>query len=235
MRLTVGPLPSAVYWRRRVLVLGALLLIVVALYASCGSDSGADPKKSSGTSSPSPTVGGEESEAPVLTPESGGPAGGDPDPSSGTEAGADATGAAPPPQAPVDTSPCTDDEITLTPVPAKPVLARGASVDLRLVITNSSDRSCARDVGADWQELRIVQGAEMIWSSDRCGAAKGSDVQTFSPGGKREFMITWNGESSSKCGAGVPTGAAPPAGRYQLIGRLGMKHSKPVTLTIQAP
>jgi hypothetical protein len=38
MRSTVGPLPPAVYWRRRALVLGVLLLIVIALFVSCGGE-----------------------------------------------------------------------------------------------------------------------------------------------------------------------------------------------------
>ncbi|MGC1213053.1 MAG: hypothetical protein WA890_17525, partial [Micromonospora sp.] len=38
MRLTVGPLPPAVYWRRRAVVLGAgLLFLIVLLYSCSGS------------------------------------------------------------------------------------------------------------------------------------------------------------------------------------------------------
>ena len=35
MRPTVGPLPSAVYWRRRAVVLGAVLLGIIVLFVSC--------------------------------------------------------------------------------------------------------------------------------------------------------------------------------------------------------
>ena len=35
MRLTVGPLPPAVYWRRRAVVLGAGLLFLIVLLYSC--------------------------------------------------------------------------------------------------------------------------------------------------------------------------------------------------------
>ena len=39
MRLTVGPLPPAVYWRRRAVVLGAgLLFLIVLLYSCTGTD-----------------------------------------------------------------------------------------------------------------------------------------------------------------------------------------------------
>ena len=49
MRLTVGPLPPAVYWRRRAVVLGAgLLFLIVLLYSCTGSDRNA---KKGGTGS----------------------------------------------------------------------------------------------------------------------------------------------------------------------------------------
>ncbi|MFI5932498.1 adhesin [Actinoplanes sp. NPDC051494] len=54
MRSTVGPLPSAVYWRRRAVVLGALLLGVIVLFVSCsGGDD--DSKRGTGASSQAPT------------------------------------------------------------------------------------------------------------------------------------------------------------------------------------
>src|SRR5262245_57141494 len=38
MRTTVGPLPPAVYWRRRAVVLGAALLGIIVLFVSCSGD-----------------------------------------------------------------------------------------------------------------------------------------------------------------------------------------------------
>src|SRR5215218_4491135 len=60
MRSTVGPLPSAVYWRRRAVVLGALLLGVIVLFVSCsgGDDKGSDRGP------------GASSQAPILLPSS---------------------------------------------------------------------------------------------------------------------------------------------------------------------
>jgi hypothetical protein len=51
MRATVGPLPSAVYWRRRAVVLGAVLLGIIVLFVSC-SGGGDDKDKNRGTGSP---------------------------------------------------------------------------------------------------------------------------------------------------------------------------------------
>jgi hypothetical protein len=210
-----------------------LLLVVIVFYASCGrSGSADDPKKTA--SSPSPTASSPEPEPTetLLTPEPGGQPENPPGGTTDTTVDVAPTGVAPPPQAPVVEGPCTDEEMAIVPIPAKNPIARKTQVDIRLKIENSGTRSCSRDVGADLQELRIVRGAETIWSSDHCGPSRGSDVRTFRPGTVREYGVTWNGKSSAKCSSGVPTGVVPPAGQYQLIARLGTKHSTPVVLTV---
>lgn len=237
MRLTVGPLPPAVYWRRRAVVLGGLLLIVVVLYASCsGSGSGAKQNNAAAKPSATPSASGSAEPEPTvsLLPErTVEPGGGD----GGVDASADpaatgATGAAPPPQAPANNGPCTDEEMDIRPVPAKTSVSRGTPMDIRLIVKNAGDRSCARDVGADLQELRIVKGAETVWSSDICGPSRGSDVRTISPGAELVYEVTWNGKSSAECTRGVPSGGVPDPGQYQLLARLGTKHSTPVVLTL---
>ncbi|HYN97142.1 MAG TPA: hypothetical protein VES42_25160 [Pilimelia sp.] len=241
MRLTVGPLPSAVYWRRRAVVLGALLLVVMVFYASCsGSGSPGADRREAGGGSPSPTPAVTSQPVPtgsVLTPETADPADtatppqpGGPAQSGPPVAPPPATGGA---EAPAATEPCSDSEMAVAPVPATVVISRNARVNIRLMIRNDADRACSRDVGADVQELRIVRGAETIWSSDHCGPARGSDVRDFAPGADREYMVTWNGRSSTKCAGGVPTGPVPPAGSYQLLGRLGTKLSAPVGLSLR--
>ena len=40
MNLTVGPLPPAVYWRRRAVVVGVLLVLVLLVTYACGSSGG---------------------------------------------------------------------------------------------------------------------------------------------------------------------------------------------------
>ncbi|WP_091611627.1 hypothetical protein [Micromonospora mirobrigensis] len=78
MRMTVGPLPPAVYWRRRAVVFGAGILFLIVLLNSCqGSDRGGTPEGRStptagpaGTVSPFPDPSGS-----VLTPQSGAPGG----------------------------------------------------------------------------------------------------------------------------------------------------------------
>ncbi|MGK5672484.1 hypothetical protein ACSNOB_06530 [Micromonospora sp. URMC 106] len=238
MRLTVGPLPPAVYWRRRAVVLGAgLLFLIVLLYSCTGSDRNAgrsgDAQPSAGAASPGASP---EATGPVLSPQTGEPSPG----ASGGPGAADPSGGTTttdtPPPAPVvpaaDDGTCTDAEITVTPVALPTSVVRGAVVDLQLKIKNRSERTCSRDVGADVQELFIKSGAEKIWSSDTCGTGKGSDVQSFTPGFERSYQVGWNGRDSSKCASGVAAGPNPPAGTYQVFARVGTKLSEPVKLTV---
>jgi len=238
MRLTVGPLPPAVYWRRRAVVFGAgLLFLIVLLYSCTGSDRNAKkggdaqptPGATSSGASPEPT-------GSVLAPQTGGPSPGaadgpDADDPSGGPVTTDSPPVAPVVPAAGDRA-CTDAEITVTPVAQPASVVRGAVVDLQLKIKNRSERTCSRDVGASVQELFIKSGAEKIWSSDTCGTAQGSDVQSFTPGFERSYQVGWNGRDTTKCANGVAAGPNPPAGTYQVFARVGTKLSEPVRLTI---
>jgi hypothetical protein len=223
MRLTVGPLPAAVYWRRRAVVLGAVLLVVLAVSYTCSGP------KSSATSQPSASRSAKPTpKATVLQPAqlvSPSASAGEPSPT-----------VIPQVDASVDPRACTDAELRVTAKPVSTSISRGQDVVIYLLIKNISDRSCTRDVGPDLQELRIVEGAEKIWSSDDCGSARGNNVQNFIPNLEVSFNVDWNGKMSSTCtGTGAnkaPNGALPDAGRYQVLGRVGTALSKPVTLTI---
>ncbi|MBB4737784.1 hypothetical protein BJY16_001243 [Actinoplanes octamycinicus] len=253
MRTTVGSLPPAVYWRRRAVVLGALLLGIIVWFVACshGDDTKPDTKNASSSlptpapASPSaaasPTPSGLLDSAPP-----GGPAYPDPDAAQSqqalpgddggllpTTASSNGTGSNTNVNVPADGS-CADTEMLVTPVPATTSAKRGAPLAITLKIKNIGTRTCTRDVGADPQELYLDQGAQKVWSSDKCSTAKGSDVQSFAPGAERQWNITWNGRQSSACSGSVASGPALEPGQYQLRGRLDQILSKPVTVTITA-
>ncbi|HET8642610.1 MAG TPA: hypothetical protein VFM37_11775 [Pseudonocardiaceae bacterium] len=215
MRLTVGPLPPAVYWRRRAIVLGVLALAVSVVVFSCGTSKSSvkEPADLRSRASAVPSWGTGETVGPVVTA----------DPTSSASASADVTSAP-------ASGECADAEISVMPSTAgnKTQLARGEAITLYLRIRNVGTRTCSRDVGADQQELRISQGAQVLWSSDQCGGAKGSSVQPLPPGEQLEFNVLWNGRASTNC----QTRPLPNPGTYQLYARVGTKASPPVTLTI---
>jgi hypothetical protein len=231
MRLTVGPLPPAVYWRRRAAIVGVLLLIVLLMFYSCSNASDAARKKrvlTPTTGRPSPTASATQ---PVSTPPSGlstqddnPPA--NPDPG---QSGASTDGSAADTSA--QTGPCTDGELTLTATAEPASVARAAFVKFTLRIKDISTRSCTRDVGADPQELYLQDDAKSkIWSSDACEPLHGADVRTFKPGDVAEFYVVWNGKATN---AGCANQQPPPVGRYQLFGRLSTKLSDPSPLEIK--
>ena len=258
MRTTVGPLPSAVYWRRRAVVLGAVLLGIIVLFVSCSGGDDGDGKGNS-SSSQYPTPAPNSSADPTPSFLEGAPGAGPalPAPSDlqsrqpGTDAataptlptqaagngqtgaGQNGTGQNANVTAPGDGS-CADSEIALTPVPSAATLKRGATVEIQLKIKNNSARTCTRDVGADPQELYIDQGARKYWSSDTCSTAKGSDVRQLQPGEELSYKVTWNGRQSSSCAGGSASGPNPPPGQFELRGRLGSLYSQPVAITIAA-
>ncbi len=246
MRLTVGPLPSAVYWRRRAVVLGAgLLLLIVLLYSCTGTErnktraggtlssgtpsAGSAPQPTGSVPTPTPGAPTPTLDSPTPTPSDsgngsdigqGGPIGGG--------SGTDDVSAAPV----ADDGTCADSESRVTPVVVPATAQRGTEVTLGLKIKNVSGRTCSRDVGSGPQELYIKAGAERVWSSDTCGTARDSDVQSFTPNFERSYQLGWNGRYSNRCTGQVAAGDFVPAGTYHVFARVGTKLSEPVKLTI---
>jgi hypothetical protein len=228
MNLTVGPLPPAVYWRRRAVMAGTLLLLVIVLVYSCSGRSGtaqssgrtaAVPASKTPTSTPTASA-----STPVFTPSGAiSQPPGDPDPPASDPPASN--------QPAVATGPCTDAEMTVTAIPEVASAARGTFVKLTLRIKNISDRTCTRDVGADAQELYLQDAAKAkIWSSDACDATHGTDVRTFKPAIEAEFFVTWDGRTTT---GGCANRPFPAAGKYQLVGRLAAKVGEPGSLELK--
>ena len=221
MRLTVGPLPAAVYWRRRAVVLIGFAMIVLVISYACGgpdtSTAGAGPESTptANRTAPSPTTTLLRPIVPTTSP---------------THAAfiLPTTGA---------TGPCTDGEMEVTATAAATQVQVGQPLDITIKIKNASGRTCSRDIGADMQELRLTDGAVTIWSSDDCSPNKGHDVRSFGVGKEVSFTLQWTGRRS-RTGAGAVTcvtGAPTPAPAvYQLVARLDLKYSAPFVLRVRA-
>ena len=236
MRLTVGPLPAAVYWRRRAAVVLVVGLIVTAFAVTCGRRGGSPTPgaiSSAGTTAPTTTSATDTGLSPSPTgsalptgidePGAGSPTGEAerPDTAGPPEPGADA----PPVVATVE---CTDDELLLTAA-ASPTPARyGGSVTLMLIVRNTGDHPCFRDVGSAAQELQVRQDGALVWSSDSCGQPHTSDVRAFGPNIESRFWRTWNTYRMVPHECETPPGATPAApGTYLVVARLGTKVSEP--------
>jgi len=241
MRLTVGPLPAAVYWRRRVLVLSGIVLLILILALSCGGP-GSPNVGSNLSTTMSPKVVTPASQAtgasvtpslpaatsPAFTlPGNGGNGG---DNGSGGDSGGGSGGDPTDEPANPGSGPCTDTEMTVTALASVTANPRGKPMDLTLKIRNASARTCTRDIGAPMQELQVLQGTTVVWSSDDCKPDTGKSVRTFQAGQEAPFTLRWSGRVS-RTGTGAviceATAQAPPIGAYNLVGRLDKKYSEP--------
>jgi hypothetical protein len=226
MRMTVGSLPSTVYWRRRAIVLGAVLLLIVLTVWACGGSGDASPTPTAHQRSASPQQTGDDRYnamahgTTAASPSSPGtasrsPASRSPDPT--------ATSPAPSPTGPPPT--CPDGQLSVVTALDGGSAPAGSYPRLRLTIGNTGKGPCTRDIGADQQELRIMQGSKRIWSSDDCDASHGKDVRLFQPGVRVTFTLAWDGKTSS-AGCHRARTVVPP-GSYQVVGRVGSKTGQP--------
>ncbi|NNJ63004.1 MAG: hypothetical protein HKP61_19135 [Dactylosporangium sp.] len=213
----MGSLPAAVYWRRRALVVALpLAAAAVAWFSLSGTDEPAKRRSAVAIgASADPAV---STSAPLLTPTVE-----EPPPSSPATVPVAPAGAGNPTEA------CADAELLVTPVPETSTVSRGQGMKLGIKIKNVSSRTCVRDLGADAQELYLLQGDTKVYSSDACDSRHGVSVRTLSPGEEQVFTLSWDGTSTA---AGCAGRQPPPAGGYQLVGRLGEKTSDPVPVTL---
>ena len=201
-----GPLPPATYWQRRAITLLAVVLVLFAVARACSGDGDdQDPSRlTAGTGSPSPS-------APVT-----------PGPAATTPAAVVSAAPKPTPSPTpdrVDGEPCRDADLTVTATANAKEYPAGSRPRLTLVVTNRSTVSCTRDLGAAVRELRVVSGADRVWSSDDCAPGGDPEMTTLPAGGTKSFSVTW---SRTRSRPGCPAGReAVAAGTYRVIGRLG--------------
>jgi hypothetical protein len=229
MKLTVGSLPAAVYWRRRAVVLGILLVVIIIFWSSCTgpSKSDAGSNKTSTTSSSSPSASSTPSATPAFVPPTF-----DDTPTVGPSSlpsatataqpgtGTDGAGALPA---------CADSDLSLIAAPEVPSAPNGAYLKFMLKIKNISGRPCTRDLGADHQELYLQTGTTKAWSSDVCSPAHGSETVTMQPNIEHLYSSNWNGQASNN---GCTNRKAPGIGKYELFARLDTKISAPAAVQL---
>lgn len=201
-----GPLPPGVYWRRRLVTLGVVVLVLFVLLRACGSDGGGTARV-------------EPSETPSASATAARPT---------TSASARPTAAA---TSAAAVGPCPDTAIEVTaradgqtyPPSRRPILTIG--------VANKGTVACTRDVGQAAREIVVTSGNDRVWSSDDCSPGGGAQVVTLQPGAAPlTFSVTWSRKrSESGCPAGTET-AGP--GTYRVTGRFGQVVSTGDTFTL---
>jgi len=228
----IGRLPSQVYWRRRLLLGGIVLVLSFAagwffIGGASGDADDGDADASSQTTAPprsgEQTLPGLEQVVPSLAPAEAA--------QSGTPVEGSAPAPAPVPE-PAEAGPCPDEAIGLTVGSELGQYAAGSKPVLALSITNIGTVPCSRDLDAAQQiwGLFAADGTRLWGSSDCYPPASLPSPELLAPGQVMTFTIIWSGLTSE------PTCTAPRVnlgpGSYVLRGYLANLVSPDVPLVL---
>ncbi|PZE69322.1 hypothetical protein DEJ27_08545 [Curtobacterium sp. MCPF17_018] len=217
LRHPVGPEKPVVYWRRRALVLGALLVVVlVVVLIVAGRGSGATSAAPSASASADAGASSDGSAAGPGFSRSAAPK-----PSASASASASKPAAA-------DGSTCTKDQIVLTPVLDKSAYGPTEDPKIAMSIKNSGTNSCHLDLGSAQQVLTISSGQEQYWSSKDCQTGGTNQDVTIKAGQTLTTpAIAWDRtrSSTSTCDSSRPAVTAGGAS-YHLQVAVGNLESK---------
>ncbi len=221
----VGPLPAAVYWRRRLVLLLVLLAVLggggwFGWMLWTGRDDGTGAAGSTTERTEVPAL---ERVVPSLASVR------TPTPPTSTIA-AEASSPRPTAAAPRPGSPCTDDMLDLA-VRAPATLAVGSKPTFELLVKNRSTVPCTRALDKGLQELVLLDGAgNRIWGSNDCFPESSDDTRTLAPNEVVAFPVVWGGRTSEPTCTAARTTPAP--GSYVLRGRLDTKTSADAAITL---
>lgn len=199
----VGPEEPSTYWMRRLLVIGALVLVVLivvfALTRGDGTRQAVPPQGNPAASpraktptpaeSPSPTSPSPSNSANSSSTSASSSSSPSPSPSATPKAKSTPTATKPPP--PV----CDPDDLRQTLLGDRTIKAE-QKVTFKLSLINGGARNCRLELHSDNFELRIFSGADRIWSTNDC-AKKVKDIDEVVGSEKSvEWTIEWGGKRS---------------------------------------
>ena len=215
----IGPEEPQVYWRRRLLIgLAALVTLIVIINSLSG---GEDPvaTAASSTSSPNP-------ETVVTTPET------TLAPSvvmtSPTPAALQPT--AQPTVPVVAEGECSDADTSIRVIVDRETTAVGEGVHINMIVKNISATSCKRDVGSGANEVTVISGPALIWSTDHCNPKTDKDLVELAPGQEWNVKVVWIGKQTAT-GCKVTNMAEP--GAYWAHGRNASLNSDGFKFVVQ--
>jgi hypothetical protein len=217
-----GPLPPAVYWRRRLITLGVVVVLLALVVRSCGSDTRPAALRQSPSPSPSASRAATGPTGPTGTTRPSATT--SPTGSASPSATASASPTGPP-------KPCVAADLVLNAKADASTYPPGRRPVLTIGIANKGKAPCTRDVGQPAREIRVTSGNDRVWSSDDCSTGGAAMVVTLQPGAApMTFSVTWSRKrSAAGCAAGQRD-AAP--GTYRLTGRFGDLTSAGDTFTL---
>lgn len=128
---------------------------------------------------------------------------------------------------------CPDSVMRVTVTSNQPVYQVGDHPKLTLHIANGGPVPCVRDVSRQFRsiEIRSADGGTTLWSSSDCYTFTSHEIPTLQPNESLSYSVVWAGRTDAP---GCPTAhrTTVPAGKYELVGKLGTITGPPTALTI---
>jgi hypothetical protein len=211
----VGPEDSVVYWRRRLLLaLAALVTLIVLIRSFTG---GENPIPAAALTAPSV-------EAVAQTPE---------DLLSSIVASPTSETLQPTAQPIVPVvgdGECSDADTSIKVEIDRETTGVGEGVHINMVVKNVSATTCMRDVGSGTNEITVISGPALIWSTDHCNPNSEKNLVELAPGQEWNVKVVWIGKQTAK-GCKVTNLAEP--GAYWAHGRNGSLNSNGARFVVQ--
>jgi len=202
-------------YRRRRLVVGGALLLVIALVVSGFALAGAFKGGSQQASSTEPS----------STDAAAPPASASPSAAATPSASAAATPSATPSPTASATSSCNQNLVTVSASTDKPVYGPGENPMLTLKVTNGGTVPCEVNIGTSQMEFLVTSGSDRIFSSKDCQASSEDLVKVIAPGASETANFPW---SRNRSADGCTAVAAAPGGGgayYIFTAKLGSRAS----------
>jgi hypothetical protein len=215
----VGPHPPSVYWRRRLVLLGTIALVVVLIVLTV----------KTATSGSEPTAAGSAPSTPTTHSSSTAP------PASSTHATTHRASTSTKPSSRHSSNspapqPCAPKDLAVQAVAAQSTYHVGDKPVLELQVTNTGAGPCVQDLADKQIELRVYNGESRVWGSHDCQIQPGTNPRTLAPHNPVRVAITWSGLSSQPRCAGTRQRVGP--GTYTLYALLSGKTGKATQFTI---
>ena len=193
----VGPEPAEVYWRRRLVVglVGLLVIFALLRLLNRGGDEAAVASPSQSTSVASQAPQPSDPAAPNVEP---------------TDGPSIADSQTPTPSEPVKEGECSDADTAVSVVLDRKTTSVGTGLHLTMKVKNKSKVACKRDLGSGANEVTIISGPALIWSTDHCNPSTAKDIVELAPGQTWSVEVVWGGKLSAK-GCKILTTAKPGA------------------------
>jgi hypothetical protein len=215
----LGSQPPSVYWRRRLVVLGAVVLVIVLIALTvkiAGSDG---DKAAAGATSTSPNTHIDTSTRATTSSSASTTTGNSPS-SSGSAGQSSSTTPAP----------CAAKDLSVAAVVGQPAYKVGDQPLLELQVTNVGAAPCVQDLADKSVELKVYNGESRVWGSHDCQVQPGTDNKTLAVRRPVQVAVTWSGLTSQPKCAG--TRQRVGAGTYTLYALLSGKTGKAKQFTI---